>query len=106
MLLTTFGPPFQSTVKVPRGVAFADPAGPGSMRTGPKVTVPSDCSQVRCLARSTHAAAADGHALSSRVVSARDSGTGGVAADFGGGLARGPVAMARFAFPARPGVCV
>src|ERR1700722_8812985 len=106
MLLTTFGPPFHSTVNVPRGVAFADPAGPGSMRTGPKVTVPSDCSQVRCLDRSTQAAAAGGHALSSRAVSAADPGTGGVTADFGGRLGRGPVAMARFAFPALPGGCV
>jgi hypothetical protein len=33
-----------------------DPGGPGSMRAGPKVTLPSDCSQVRCLDRSTHSA--------------------------------------------------
>src|ERR1700727_357381 len=79
VLLMTFGPPFHITVNVPRGVAFAVPGGPGSMRTGPKVTLPSDCSQVRCLDRSTQAAAADGHAPSSRVVSARDPGAGGMA---------------------------
>src|ERR1700728_3209201 len=106
MLLMTFGPPFHITVNVPRGVAFAVPGGPGSMRTGPKVTLPSDCSQVRCLDRSTHAAAAGGHALWSPVVSARDPETGRVASDFGGRLGRRPVAMARFAaVPAPPGVC-
>src|SRR5580692_127799 len=107
MLLMTFGPPFHITVNVPRGVAFADPGGPGSIRTGPNVALPSDCSQVRCLDRSTHAAAVGGHALSSCLVSARDPGTGGVASDFGSRLGRGPVAMARFAASlAPPGVCV
>src|ERR1700722_12221156 len=106
MLLTTFGPPFHITANVPRGVACAVPGGPGSMRTGPNATMPSDCSQVRCLDRSTHAAAAGGHALWSRVDSASDPRTGAVASDFGGWLSR-PLAMARFAvFPALPGVCV
>ncbi len=59
----TFGPPFQITLNVPVGVAFAVPGGPGSICTGPKLTLPSDCSQVRCLARSTHAVAAGGHML-------------------------------------------
>src|ERR1700728_1419986 len=105
MLLMTFGPPFHITVNVPRGVAFADPGGPGSIRTGPKVTLPSDCSQVRCLDRSTHAAAVSGHALWSWFVSARDPGAARVASDFRGRL--GPVAMARLAaFVAPPDVCV
>src|SRR6202021_2313809 len=100
MLLTTFGPPFHSTVNAPRGVACADPGGPGSIRTGPKATSPFDCSQVRCLDRSTHAAAAGGHELWSWAVSAKDPGPGGVALDFERRLSCRPVAAAWFAaFP-------
>src|ERR1700678_1537952 len=99
MLLTAFRPPFHSPVNVPRGVAFAVPGGPGSIRTGPKVTLPSDCSQVRCLDRSTHAAAARGHERWSRAVSASDP------AGTEGGLGGGPGALAMSAASlALPGV--
>ena len=44
-------PAFHETWEAPRGVAWALPGGPGSARTGPKVTRPADWSQVRCLGR-------------------------------------------------------
>src|SRR5689334_908064 len=82
MLLTKFGPAFQETWKVPRGVACGVPGGPGSMRTGPKLTVPSACSQVRCSVRSTHAVAAAGQDSRSRAVR-----TSGASAAWGAGVA-------------------
>src|SRR5487761_1167369 len=77
MLLTKVAPAFQETWKVPRGVAWALPGGPGSARTGPKVTWPPDWSQLRCLARSTRAVAAAGQDLRSNAVSVKgDDGIG------------------------------
>src|SRR3984957_15513506 len=64
MSLTKPGPPFHWTWKVPAGVACGpDPGLPGSIRTGPKLTLPSDCSQVRRRVRSTQAAAAAGQSV-------------------------------------------
>src|SRR5215472_2776920 len=91
MLLTKFGPAFQETRKVPRGVVCGVPGGPGSMRTGPKLTWPPACSQVRCSVRSTHAVAVAGQDSRSRMV--RTSGASAawgapVAVAFGGAVAR------------------
>src|ERR1700735_5183773 len=70
MLLMRFGPAFHWTWKVPAGVACGpDPGLPGSILTGPKLTLPSDCSQLRCRVRSTQAVAAGGEALRSCAVS-------------------------------------
>ncbi len=64
MLLTRSGPAFHWTWKVPVGVACGpDPGLPGSILTGPKLTLPSDCSQVMWRARSTQATAAAGQSL-------------------------------------------
>jgi len=55
---------------VPVGVACGpDPGSPDSILTGPKLTLPSDCSQVRCRARSTQAVAAAGQSWWSSAVS-------------------------------------
>src|SRR3984885_351746 len=70
MSLTKPGPAFHWTWKVPAGVACGpDPGLPGSIRTGPKLTLPSDCSQVRWRVRSTQAVAAAGQSLRSSTVS-------------------------------------
>src|ERR1700745_421386 len=69
MLLTKSGPAFQETSKVPRGVAWALPGGPGSALTGPNVTRPADWSQVRWLVRSTQAVALAGQGSRSSAVS-------------------------------------
>src|ERR1700722_19596336 len=69
MSLTKLAPAFHPTWNVPRGVWCAVPGRPGSMGTGPKVTRRPDCSQVRCLARSTHAVAAAGPSWRSAAVS-------------------------------------
>ena len=76
MLLTKFGPAFHETSKVPRGVAWAEPGGPGSARTGPKVTWPSAWSHVMCLVRSTQAVAVAGQEWRSNEVSASEVGWG------------------------------
>src|SRR5450756_2349400 len=66
---------------MPRGVACTVPGLPGSIRSGPKLTLPPACSQVMCLVRSTHAAAAAGQSLRSNAVSTSGaSGTVGVTA--------------------------
>src|SRR5580693_7679377 len=107
MLLTKFGPAFHETWKVPRGVAWALPGGPGSARTGPKVTRPADWSQVRCPVRSTQAVALAGQDSRSSAVSVRgDGGAGCAAAGAGTAWWRGafPVAVCtaalRWAFDA------
>src|SRR5215472_15862976 len=69
MLLMKPGPAFQETWNVPRGVACALPGGPGSARTGPKMRLPADWSQVMCLIRSTQAVAAAGQDRRSAAVS-------------------------------------
>ena len=69
MLLTSDGPAFHSTWNVPRGVWCSPPGLPGSIWTGPKVILPLACSQVMCLVRSTHAAAAAGQSWWSAAVS-------------------------------------
>src|SRR5215469_4214962 len=69
MLLMKPGPAFQETWNLPRGVACTLPGGPGSARTGPKMTLPADWSQVMCLVRSTHAVAAAGQDRRSAAVS-------------------------------------
>src|SRR5580704_14703601 len=96
MLLTNVAPAFHETWKVPRGVAWALPGGPGSARTGPKVTRPADWSQVRCLVRSTQAVALAGQDSRSSAVSVKgDGGTGCAAAGAGTAWWRGafPVAV-------------
>src|SRR3984957_3283539 len=71
MSLTESGPAFHWTWKVPAGVACGPETGvAGSILTGPKLTLPSDCSQVRCRVRSTQAVAAAGQSLRSWAVSA------------------------------------
>src|SRR6185437_15932386 len=75
MLLTYDGPAFHWTWNVPRGVGCLPPGWPGSIWTGPKVTLPPPCSHVTCRARSTQAAAAGGQARRSAAVST--SGTAG-----------------------------
>src|ERR1700729_970295 len=82
MLLMNVGPAFQETWKMPRGVAWALPGGPGSARIGPKVTLPADWSQVRCLVRSTQAVALAGQDSRSSAGSVRGGGDSGRA---GGG---------------------
>src|ERR1700722_17501997 len=70
MSLTKPGPAFHWTWKVPLGVACGpEPGLPGSILTGPKLTLPSDCSQLRCRVRSTQAVAAAGQSLRSWAVS-------------------------------------
>src|SRR5882672_5569366 len=69
MSLTKLAPAFHPTWNAPRGVWCAVPGRPGSIRTGPKVTRRPDCSQVRRLARSTHAVAAAGQSRRSAAVS-------------------------------------
>src|SRR5215472_6293708 len=73
MLLMKPGPAFQETWNLPRGVACTLPGGPGSARTGPKMTLPADWSQVMCLVRSTHAVAAAGQDRRSAAVSVNGS---------------------------------
>jgi hypothetical protein len=60
MLLTSDGPAFHWTQNVPRGVSCPPPGCPGSIWIGPNVILPLLWSQVRCLVRSTHAAAVAG----------------------------------------------
>src|SRR5580704_600405 len=93
MLLTNVAPALQETWKMPRGVAWALPGGPGSARTGPKVTLPADWSQVRCLVRSTQAVALAGQDSRSTAVSVRGDGDTGCAAVGAGTASR------RGAFP-------
>src|SRR5579863_415826 len=80
MLLMKSGPAFQETWKMPRGIAWALPGGPGSARAGPEVTLPADRSQVRCLVRSTQAVALAGQDSRSSAVSVRGDGDTGCAA--------------------------
>ena len=78
---------------MPRGVAWALPGGPGSARTGPKVTLSADWSQVRCLVRSTQAVALAGQDSRSSAVSVSGDGDTGCAAVGAGTASR------RGAFP-------
>ena len=82
---------------MPRGVAWALPGGPGYARTGPKVTLPADWSQVRCLVRSTQAVALAGQDSRSSAVSVRGDGdTGCTAAGAGTASWRGAFPVAAF----------
>lgn len=82
---------------MPRGVAWALPGGPGSARIGPKVTLPADWSQVRCLVRSTQAVALAGQDSRSSAVSVSGDGdTGCAAAGAGTASWRGAFPVAAF----------